>query len=86
MSLGFFLRRKDGNRSFQTASKDNIVGKVFVTALVGENGKVRQIGRITGPLIFHEVAKAAALQAEFIPAMKPVRVWISLPFTFSLKE
>ena len=70
------------------AQKDKITGKVFVTALVGKDGKVEQIGKITGPKIFHEVAKAAALQWEFTPAMRndrPVRVWVSLPFIFRLK-
>ncbi len=71
-----------------TAQKANITGKVFVEALVGKDGKVEQIGEITGPKVFHEVAKAAALQSEFTPAMNnymPVKVWISLPFTFRLK-
>ena len=68
-----------------TAQKANITGKVFVTALIGKDGKVEEIGRITGPKIFHAVAKAAALQSEFTPAMqndRPVKVWVSLPFTF----
>ena len=68
-----------------TAQKDNITGKVFVTALVGKDGKVQQIGKITGPKIFHEVAKDAALQTEFMPALRndmPIAVWVSLPFTF----
>ena len=63
----------------------NITGKVFVTALVGKDGKVEQIGKITGPKVFHEVARAAALQSEFTPAMqndRPIKVWVSLPFTF----
>ena len=67
------------------AQKANITGKVFVTALIGKDGKVEEIGRITGPKIFHAVAKAAALQSEFTPAMqndRPVKVWVSLPFTF----
>ncbi len=67
------------------AQKANITGKVFVTALVGKDGKVEQVGKITGPKVFHEVAKAAALESEFTPAMqndRPVKVWVSLPFTF----
>ena len=71
-----------------TAQKANITGKVFVTALIGKDGKVEEIGKITGPKVFHAVAKAAALQWEFTPAMRndrPVRVWVSLPFTFRLK-
>ncbi len=70
-----------------TAQKANITGKVFVTALVGKDGKVEQIGKVTGPKVFHEVAKAAALQWEFTPAMqndRPVKVWVSLPFVFRL--
>lgn len=70
------------------ARKANITGKVFVTALVNKMGKVEQIGKITGPEVFHEAARAAALQWEFEPAIqndKPVKVWVSLPFTFQLK-
>ncbi len=70
-----------------TAQKANITGRVFVTALVGKDGKVEQIGKITGPKVFHEVARTAALQSEFTPAMqndRPVKVWVSLPFTFRL--
>ncbi len=70
------------------ARKANITGKVFVTALVNKAGKVEQIGKITGPPIFHEAARAAALRWEFEPAIqndKPVKVWVSLPFTFQLK-
>ena len=69
------------------ARKANITGKVFVYALVNKEGKVEQIGKITGPEVFHEAAKAAALQWEFEPAIqndKPVKVWVSLPFTFKL--
>ncbi len=70
------------------ARKANITGKVFVTALVNKEGKVEQVGKVTGPEVFHEAAKAAALQWEFEPAIqndKPVKVWVSLPFTFQLK-
>ena len=71
-----------------TAQKANITGKVFVEALIDKDGKVEQIGKITGPKVFHEVAKAAALQWEFTPAMqndRPVKVRVSLPFVFRLK-
>ncbi len=69
------------------ARKANITGKVFVTALVNKAGKVEAIGKVTGPEVFHEAAKAAALKWEFEPAIqndKPVKVWVSLPFTFQL--
>ena len=69
------------------ARKANITGKVFVTALIGKDGRVEKIGKITGPEVFHAVARAAALQWKFEPAIqndKPVKVWVSLPFTFKL--
>ena len=69
------------------ARKANITGKVFVTALIDKTGKVEAIGKITGPEVFHEAARAAALTWEFEPAIqndKPVKVWVSLPFTFQL--
>ncbi len=69
------------------ARKANITGKVFVTALVNKLGKVEQIGKISGPEVFHESARTAALRWEFDPAIqndKPVKVWVSLPFTFQL--
>ena len=44
-----------------TALKANITGKVFVTALIGKDGKVEKIGKITGPKPLRAVAKAAAL-------------------------
>ncbi len=72
----------------EIALKANIEGRVFVLALVGKDGKVEQVGKVTGPEVFHEAAKAAAWKWVFSPAMqndKPVRVWVSLPFTFKLK-
>ena len=68
------------------AKQSNITGKVFVTALVGKDGKIKQIGKVTGPEVFHRVAKAAAFRTEFIPAIEFQSVWVLLPFTFSLKE
>jgi protein TonB len=72
----------------EIAQKAGIEGRVFVKVLVGKDGKVEQIGEISGPEVFHEVARAAALQWTFSPAIqndKPVRVWVSLPFVFKLK-
>ncbi len=72
----------------EDASKANITGKVFVTVLVNKQGKVESIGKVTGPSIFAEAAKTAAKGWYFTPAMQdgnPVRVWVSLPFTFALK-
>ena len=69
------------------ARKAGLTGKVFVTALVNKLGKVEEIGKISGPEVFHKSAKEAALRWEFEPAIqndKPVKVWVSLPFTYQL--
>ena len=70
------------------AQKASIEGKVFVLVLVGKNGQVEQVGAIKGPEVFHEAVRKAAQQWEFSPAIqndKPVKVWVSLPFNFTLK-
>ena len=62
-------------------------GKVTVTALIGKDGSVEQIGKVEGPEVFHEAAMHAARQFRFEPALEdgiPVKVWVSLPFTFRL--
>ncbi len=72
----------------ELALKASITGKVFVTVLVNKDGKVERVGKITGPEVFHEAAISAAMQWEFTPAIqndRPVRVWVSLPFTFTLE-
>lgn len=72
----------------EMALKASIEGKVFVLVLVGKDGRVEQVGEVRGPEVFHEAAKAAAKQWVFSPAIQndsPVRVWVSLPFTFQLR-
>jgi len=66
-----------------------IEGKVFVRILLDRQGRVRRMGQITGPAVFHPAAMAAARQWEFTPAIQndqAVRVWVSLPFNFQLEE
>jgi protein TonB len=70
------------------ARKAGIEGQVTVLVLVNKEGLVEAAGSITGNEIFHEVARAAALQWEFEPAIqndKPVKVWVSLPFKFAFR-
>lgn len=72
----------------EIALKANITGKVFVTALITKEGRVERLGKITGPEVFHAAAREAAMQWEFEPAIqndRPVKVWVSLPFTFRLE-
>ncbi|MFH1571296.1 MAG: energy transducer TonB [Gemmatimonadota bacterium] len=71
----------------EVARKAGIEGHVTVYVLISRAGKVEEVGKILGPEVFHEAARAAALQWEFSPAIqndKPVRVWVSLPFKFQL--
>jgi TonB family protein len=73
----------------EIARKAGIEGRVTVNALVGKTGKVEKIGEVSGPEVFHEVAKAAALQWEFTPAIqndRPVKVWVAIPFNFSFRD
>lgn len=70
------------------AWRANVTGKVVVVALIDKKGKVERIYRISGPEILREAARIAVLQWEFMPAIqngRPVKVWVSLPFTFTLK-
>ena len=71
----------------EDALKQEKEGHVIVNIMIGEDGKVRRIGQVTGPRIFHEAAREAARQWEFSLATKegePVKVWISLPLDFWL--
>lgn len=73
----------------EIARKAGIEGRVTVNALVGKTGKVEKIGEVSGPEVFHEAAKAAALQWEFTPAIqndRPVKVWVAIPFNFSFRD
>jgi len=71
----------------EVARRAGIEGHVTVLVLIDTKGRVEAVGKVIGPEIFHEKAKAAAAQWEFTPAIqndKPVRVWVSLPFKFQL--
>lgn len=70
------------------AREAGIDGKVFVKVLVDKDGKVKKAMVVKGPEIFHEAALEAAKGWVFKPAIqgnKPVPVWVSLPFVFSLE-
>lgn len=71
----------------EVARRAGIAGTVTVLVLITKEGRVEAVGKATGPEIFHEAAKSAAVQWEFSPAIqndKPVRVWVALPFKFQL--
>jgi len=73
----------------EMAKKAGIEGTVLAQLLVGADGKVYDVRVMSGPEIFHEQVKAAALASLFSPAKqrdKPVAVWVAVPYRFSLRD
>ena len=72
----------------EIARKAGLTGTIQVLVQVDKQGKVEKILKVTGePKVFHEVAKEAAKQWQFTPAIqndKPVRVRVQIPFKFQL--
>jgi TonB family protein len=64
-------------------------GMVTVKVLVGTEGRVIQVGLVSGPEIFHNEVKDKAKNLEFTVGLqngKPVKVWMTIPFNFKLKN
>lgn len=64
-------------------------GTVTVKVLVDTDGKVIQVGNTTGPEIFYSEVKSKAKNLEFTIGLqngKPVKVWMTVPFVFKLKN
>jgi outer membrane biosynthesis protein TonB len=50
---------------------------------------VIQVGSINGPDIFHDEVRSKAPNLKFTPGLqngKPVKVWVTVPFNFRLKN
>lgn len=72
----------------EIAIEAGIEGKVTVKVLVGADGSVIKLGSLTGPDVFHSEVKDKAKDLQFTPGLqsnKPVKVWITVPFSFKLK-
>lgn len=64
-------------------------GRVTVKVLVGMQGQVIKISSMSGPDIFYDEVKDKAMNLEFTPGLqngKPVNVWVTVPFSFRLKN
>ncbi len=64
-------------------------GRVTVKVLVSSSGEVIKTGAMTGPEIFYEEVKDKARSLEFTPGLQngtPVNVWVTVPFSFRLKN
>lgn len=73
----------------QLARDAGIEGRVTVKVLVGPEGNVIKIGTITGPDVFYDEVRSKADDLQFTPGLqngKPVKVWVSVPFNFRLKN
>ena len=74
----------------ETVRDAGIEGTTVVEALLDLDGSVMdsRVQKSSGNQMLDAAATAAALRAKFTPAMqrdKPVRVWISVPYRFSLR-
>ena len=69
------------------ARSAGVDGTVMVQALVGKDGKVKDVRVVKSIPMLDESAKAAVKQWVFKPALsnnKPVAVWVGVPVKFSL--
>src|SRR5580765_7822180 len=69
------------------AREAGVDGLVMVQALVGKDGKVKDVRVVKSIPMLDESAKAAVRQWVFKPALsnnKPVAVWVGVPVKFSL--
>ncbi len=69
------------------AREANVDGTVQVQALVGKDGKVKDVKVTKSIAMLDDAAKAAVLQWVFKPALsnnKPVAVWVAVPVKFTL--
>ena len=71
----------------EIAIHGNIEGRVTVKVLVGKDGSVVKIGKISGPSVFHSEVRDKVWDLQFTPALqngKTVNCWVSVPFSFKL--
>ncbi|MCX7877828.1 MAG: TonB family protein [Ignavibacteria bacterium] len=73
----------------EIARDAGIEGRVTVKVLVNESGSVSKVGSISGPDVFHDEVRSKAMDLQFTPGLqngKPVKVWVTVPFNFKLKN
>lgn len=73
----------------EVARQAGIEGKVSVKVLVGTDGTVIKIGSLSGPDQFYDEVSNKAMNLQFTPGLqngKPVKVWVTVPFNFKLKN
>ncbi len=73
----------------EIARQAGMEGNVYVQMVVGTDGKVESVRVLSGPPVFHEAAKAAAMKMVFTPARqndRPVRVLVNQKIGFRLRS
>jgi protein TonB len=74
----------------EMAVRAGLEGTVWVKILVDKDGKPKKAVVIKSTTeIFNQAAEKAAVQFVFTPAVMnngPVKVWVSIPFRFQLKD
>ena len=73
----------------EIARQAGIEGRVTVKVLVSESGSVIKVGSVSGPDVFYDEVRDKATNLEFTPGLqngKPVKVWVTVPFNFRLKN
>lgn len=80
--------RRAAPRYPESARERGIEGIVWLLALVGKDGTVRDVVVVAGPKELRDAALAAVWQWTFKPAtagQDPVSVWVGAPVKFSLR-
>ncbi len=84
------LSQVRASMQYPPAARDaGIEGRVTVKVLVGPDGSVIKVGSVSGPDAFHDEVTDKASQLQFTPGLqngKPVKVWVTVPFNFKLKN
>ncbi len=73
----------------EVARQAGIEGRVTVKVLVGTDGNVLKVGSVSGPDVFYDEVQDKAMNLQFTPGLqngKPVKVWVTVPFNFKLKN
>lgn len=72
----------------EIARASNIEGTVMLQALVGKDGKVKDVKVVKSVAVLDDAAVTAVKRWVFKPALsnnKPVAVWVAVPVRFSLR-
>lgn len=73
----------------ETARLTGKEGRVVVRLLIGKDGSVEKIEKISGPDEFRDEVSEKVMELRFTPAMQnneSVKCWVSVPFSFKLDK